>query len=117
MNRTIQTLQLVRPAETRQAVGRWVRLVRQRAEWTQSMLASRSGVPVATLSRLEREGQGSLDALVRVLLALGELDKFHAMLQERVRLASLPTDLAAFRSQAAVRQRVRARKVVNGGGI
>ncbi len=81
------------------------------------MLAAMSGVPVATLSRLEREGQGSIDALVRVLQALGELDRFHALVQERIRLASLPSDLAALRPpKATVRQRVRVRKAAKGSG-
>ncbi len=116
MNRTLDTLQLVRPTEARQALGRWIRLARQRGERTQPMLAAMSGVPVATLSRLEREGRGSIDALVRVLQALGELDRFDAFVQERIRLASLPSDLAALQRKATVVQRVRVRKAAKGGG-
>lgn len=110
------SLQMVRPKETRQALGQWVRLVRQRAEWTQPMLASKSGVPVATLSRLEREGQGSVDAITRVLQALGELDGLHAYIQERARLAALPSDLADLPVARPVRLRVRPRKTEKGDG-
>ena len=66
-------IQMARPRETRQVLGQWVRLARQRLGLTQPLLASKSGVSVATLSRLEREGQGGVDNLLRVLQALGEL--------------------------------------------
>jgi transcriptional regulator with XRE-family HTH domain len=101
------SLQAARPKDTRRVLGQWLRLARQRLEWTQPMLSSKSGVPVATLSRLEREGAGGTDTLLRVLQALGELDGFHAYLQERLRLASLPRDLSELPRAARPRQRVR----------
>jgi len=104
-------LQMVRPRETRQLLGQWVRLARQRLGLTQPLLASRSGVPVATLSRLEREGQGGVENLLRVLQALGELDGLHAHVQERARKASLPNDLSELKKPAPPRQRVRVRKL------
>ncbi len=104
------TLQVVRPKDARQVLGQWLRLARQRLEWTQPMLSSRSGVPVATLSRLEREGAGGIDSLLRVLQALGELDGFHANLREHLRQASLPRDISELQSPSRPRQRVRIRK-------
>ena len=71
------------------------------------MLSSRSGVPVATLSRLEREGSGGVDSLMRTLQALGELDGFHTHLQERLRQASLPLDISELQRPVRPRQRVR----------
>jgi transcriptional regulator with XRE-family HTH domain len=103
-------IQMARPRETRQVLGQWIRLTRQRLELTQPLLASRSGVPVSTLSRLEREGQGGVDNLLRVLQALGELDGFHAHILEQLRKASLPRDLAEMKKPAAPRLRVRLRK-------
>ena len=103
-------LQMVRPRETRQVLGQWVRLTRQRLGLTQPLLASRSGVPVTTLSRLEREGQSGVDNLLRVLQAVGELDGFHAYVQELLRKASLPHDLSEIKRPAPPRQRVRLRK-------
>ena len=100
-------IQMIRPRETRQALGQWIRLTRQRLAMTQPMLASKSGVPVATLSRLEREGQGGVDNLLRILLALGELDGFHTFIQELLRKASLPTDLSEMKKPSPPRQRVR----------
>ena len=107
-------LQVVRPKDARQALGQWVRLARQRLELTQPVLSSRSGVPVATLSRLEREGAGGIDSLMRVLLALGELDGFHAHLQEHLRQASLPRDLSELQRPVRPRQRVRIPKPKQG---
>ena len=107
-------LQMARPHETRQLLGQWVRLARQRLGLTQPLLASKSGVPVTTLSRLEREGQGGVDTLLRVLQALGELDGFHAYIQELQRKASLPHDLADLKKSAPPRQRVRLRKLLGG---
>lgn len=103
-------IQIIRPRETREVLGRWIRLMRQRLGMTQPMLASRSGVPVTTISRLEREGQGGVDGLLRILQALGELDGFHAHIQELMRKASLPTDLSGVRKPTPPRQRVRLSK-------
>ena len=103
-------LQMARPRETRQLLGQWIRLTRQRLGLTQPLLASRSGVSVSSLSRLEREGQGGVDNLLRVLQALGELDGFHTHVQELLRMASLPHDLSDMKKPALPRQRVRLRK-------
>ena len=104
------SLQLARPREVRMGMGRWIRLWRQQQELTLPMLASRSGIPVTTLSRLEREGQGGVDSLLRVLLALGLLDAVDAALRERLRLAALPKNLDELDHPPVLRQRVRRRK-------
>lgn len=103
----VDAIQMIRPRETRQVMGQWIRLLRQRLGLTQPLLASKSGVPVATLSRLEREGQGGVDALLRLLQALGELDGFHAHIQELQRKAALPTNLSEIKKPSMPRQRVR----------
>ncbi len=104
-------IQMMRPRETRQVLGQWIRLTRQRLRLTQPLLASKSGVSVTTLSRLEREGQGAVDNLLRVLQALGELDGFHADVQELLRKASLPHDLSEMKKPVPPRQRVRLHKL------
>lgn len=103
-------LQITRPTDARQVLGRWVRLLRQRQALTQGMLASRSGVPGTTLSRLEREGEGGLDSWLRVLQALGELDRFNDFLQERLRMAAIPESLEAMDRPRPERQRVRPKR-------
>ena len=70
-----------------------VRLVRQREEWTQADLARRSGVPMTTISRLERTGLASTDTLFKVLFALNRLDAFEAMLKAQLRIVKCPKTL------------------------
>ena len=105
----METLQLTLSADVQQALGRWLRLSRQRQKLTLSMLASKSGVPTMTLSRLERQGMGSIDALVRALMALGELDPFNGYVQEQLRKAALPQDISEI-EQPRRRERMRVRR-------
>ena len=70
-----------------------VRLARQREEWTQADLARRSGVPMTTISRLERTGLASTDTLFKVLFALNRLDAFEDMLKAQLRLVKFPKTL------------------------
>lgn len=86
-------LSLITPADALGLVRTWVRTERQRLRWTQSELARRSGVPAATISRLELTGLGSTDALFKILFALNRLDALADFLKERQRLAELPTTL------------------------
>ena len=85
-----------------------VRLARQREEWTQADLARRSGVPMTTISRLERTGLSSTDTLFKVLFALNRLDAFEDMLKEQLRLVKFPKTLDGdFESAPKVVKRVR----------
>ena len=63
-----------------------IRLTRQREEWTQADLARRSGVPMTTISRLERTGLASTDTLFKVLFALNRLEAIEDMLKAQLRL-------------------------------
>ena len=87
----------------------WVRAERQRLRWTQSELSRRSGVPAATISRLELTGLASTDALLKILFALNRLDALMDFLKERLRLAELPMTLQEPMRIKPV-QRVRMRK-------
>jgi transcriptional regulator with XRE-family HTH domain len=105
------TMQLTMPKVFCQALGRWVRALRQRERWTQAMLASRAGVPVSTLSRFEQKGAGSVVFFSKVLFALGVLDSLDAVVQERIRLALLPEDLSLVPPEKDfLPKRIRARK-------
>ena len=85
-----------------------VRLARQREEWTQADLARRSGVPMTTISRLERMGLASTDTLFKVLFALNRLDVIEDMLKEQLRLVKFPKTLDGdFESAPKVVKRVR----------
>ena len=88
------SLQMTTPKVFQNAVGTWIRAARQQRRWTQAMFASRAGVPVSTLSRLEQTGLGSITLLSKLLFALGAIDSLNDVVQERIRLATLPADLS-----------------------
>jgi len=106
------TLQMTTPKMFCQALGKWVRALRQREQWTQAMLASRAGVPVSTLSRFEQKGAGSIDFLSKVLFASGALDSMNEVIQELIRLAIVPTDLSTLLAtkKDALPKRIRTKK-------
>ena len=88
-----------------------VRLARQREEWTQTDLARRSGVPMTTISRLERTGLASTDTLFKVLFALNRLDAVADMLKAQLRIVKFPTTLDGdFEAAPKVVKRVRHKK-------
>lgn len=94
MNDWGEILSLFAPRDALQALRIWLRSERQRLRWTQAELARRSGVPAATISRLEQTGLASTEALFKIVFALNRLDAFHDFLKERQRLASLPVSLS-----------------------
>lgn len=105
------SLQMTTPKEFRIAVGTWIRAARQQRRWTQKMLASRAGVPVSTLSRMEQTGLGSLEVLSKLLFAFGAIDSLNDIVQKHIRLATLPADLSELTPQALVLpKRIRVRK-------
>ena len=86
-------LPLTTAEDTLVSLREMVRLARQREEWTQADLARRSGVPMTTISRLERTGLASTDTLFKVLFALNRLDAFGDMLKAQLRLVKFPKTL------------------------
>jgi len=102
-------ISLTTPSEALSNLRGLVRAERQRLRWTQAELARRSGVPSATISRLELTGLGSTDALMKILFALNRLDAFVDHLKECRRLAELPLTLHEEPRNKPI-QRVRVRK-------
>ena len=88
-----EIISLITPADELGALRGWLRTERQRLRWTQAELARRSGVPAATISRLEQTGLGSTEAVFKILFALNRLDAVADFLKERRRFADLPTTL------------------------
>jgi DNA-binding XRE family transcriptional regulator len=84
---------LIEPKDVLASLREWVRLERQRQKLTQGELAKKSNVPATTISRLERTGLASTDALMRILFALEQIDSLQIFLKERLRLASFPKSL------------------------
>lgn len=88
-----QILSLNEPEDVLGELRGWIRAERQRFCWTQSDLARRSGVPSATISRLELTGLASTETLFKILFAMNKLDGLLEFLKERHRLADLPVTL------------------------
>ena len=86
-------ISLITPADVLGSLRGWLRTERQRLRWTQAELARRSGVPAATISRLELTGLGSTEAVFKMLFALNRLDAVADFLKERQHYAGLPTTL------------------------
>jgi transcriptional regulator with XRE-family HTH domain len=95
----IPTLKFRNPVDLTRAIGERLRVARLARGWTQEELAERSGIALSTLKLLEAKGQGSLQRLARVAVALN--------LDEELRdLFSRP---AAMESIEAVKRRERGR--------
>ncbi len=73
----------------------------------QAELSLRSGVPLGTLRRLERTGQGSTLAFAKVLTSLGMTDHFLGALK---RPAEVTPSLKAFIKAGTQDERQRARR-------
>ena len=67
---------------------------------TQTGLAKRSGVSVATLRKFEQKGQISMKSYLKLLIALGDLDKFlKATKPEQKSFNSIDDDVLADKEQ------------------
>lgn len=74
--------------------AKFVRTARQNRGWTIKELSSRSGVPASTISRLERTGLASTEALFEILFAMSELEYLHDYLSVNLKRNELPRTLA-----------------------
>ena len=93
MNDLNNILPLTTVGDVLASLREFVRLARQREVWTQADLARRSGVPMTTISRLERTGLASTETLFKVLFALNRLDALGDMLKVQLRLVKFPKTL------------------------
>jgi len=98
----LESIRLTTASDSLHALGLWIRRERQRVRWTQADLASRSGVPAATISRLERTGLASTDSLFHIVFALDRLEVFQDFLKERLRQAEFPLSAVDDPSRADV---------------
>ncbi|MFK7928759.1 MAG: helix-turn-helix domain-containing protein [Myxococcota bacterium] len=69
------------PADVERMLGERLRRARKAKGWTQADLATRSGLSIATVARLEQSGQGQISSLVRLCAAFGRLDDFEEVLK------------------------------------
>ena len=69
-------ISLTTTSEAQEAIAHNLREQRINMGLTQTGLAKRSGVSVATLRKFEQKGLISMESYLKLLIALGELDKF-----------------------------------------
>ncbi len=90
-------------AQIAQHIGEGIAQVRLARNLTQAALSAEAGISIATLKRLERGDNSTLDSLIRVMGALGLAENFALLVPD----ASVrPLELA--RSAGKQRQRARA---------
>ncbi|MEJ2800817.1 helix-turn-helix protein [Comamonas sp. BIGb0124] len=96
-------LSLVKPDELVKLLAERLRKERLVQQMTQSELAARSGIGVATLSNLEAGRNTAFEGVVRVAMALGRRDELEALFMPK--LDSLD-DIRRYES-GAKRQRIK----------
>jgi len=74
-------LQLNTPEDISRLLAERLRGLRLSLSWKQETLAERSGVSVATIRRVERNGHSSVENLLKLCHALGRLDDFEQLLR------------------------------------
>ena len=73
---------LLTPADGATLLAARLRAARKRKGWTQEELATRSGLSVATVARMEQRGHGQLHSLLAMATALGHLRDFESVMAE-----------------------------------
>ncbi|KKL90446.1 hypothetical protein LCGC14_1904610 [marine sediment metagenome] len=74
-------LTLTGPADMSKALAERAMALRLLRGWTQTTLAQRAGVTVASYRRFETTGKASLELVLRVAHALSRLEEFDQLLQ------------------------------------
>lgn len=93
MNDYSNILQITSATDALSELKNLVREARHHRRWTLKDLATRSGVPESTISRLERTGLGSSDVVFKLLFAMNELDRLVDSIKESRRTNLLPSSL------------------------
>lgn len=96
-------IDLLTPHDSLRTIARFVKETRLSQNIKMADLASRAGIGVATLARIEKSGACSTDSLVKIFAALGKLELFtNALVPEETASIAELRHLASKR-----RQRVR----------
>ncbi|MEC8306581.1 MAG: helix-turn-helix transcriptional regulator [Chlamydiota bacterium] len=71
------------PFEVAQEMAKKAQERRLKLNLSQQTLSERSGVSYGTLKKFEQTGKISLESLLKIALALGELDRFESLFKQR----------------------------------
>lgn len=107
MNAYSNILQITTAIDALSELKSLVREARHHRRWTLKDLATRSGIPESTISRLERTGLASTDVVFKLLFAMNELDLLVDSIKESRRINSLPTSLDDLPDQPREIKRIR----------
>ncbi len=85
-------------------LGNRLRALRLNLGLTQTEIAARAGVSKGTVSNIEKNGQGTLESLVRVVQALGAVKELQPLFQPK------PTSIDQLARSSQTRKRVYAKR-------
>jgi transcriptional regulator with XRE-family HTH domain len=97
--------ELLSAQEVANALAGRVRALRLRRGWTQVEAAARAGMTLASYKRFERTGEIAFKSLVKIAIALEQLDQFQALFVQPAyasldeAIAATPTRVRAPRSR------------------
>lgn len=97
---TNKMLSIKMPSEVAKEVADRLKKLRLQQNWTQEILASRSGVNLHTLRRFEHSGQISFERLLSLAFTLGVISDCDTLF-----LPKMPNTMKALRNQLKKRQR------------
>lgn len=100
-----ESIYMLADAEICRRIGKKIRYLRLRQDFTQFDLAEESQISVSTLKKIESGEISSFDSLMRVLRILGELDVLSSLIKEP---EMSPNEYYEFMELAKKRQRKRA---------
>ncbi|MCB9763876.1 MAG: helix-turn-helix transcriptional regulator [Alphaproteobacteria bacterium] len=89
-------LLILTPTDVERMLASRLRAARKRRGWTQAEMATRSGLSIATVARMEQTGQGQLSSLLHLAAALDRLRDFESLLEP-----TAPASLEELRLQDA----------------
>jgi transcriptional regulator with XRE-family HTH domain len=78
-------LDLATPGEIAEELGQRLRAHRLAQNLRQEELALRAGVSERAVSNIERSGQGTLDSMIRIVIALGLANHFSELFEIKTR--------------------------------
>lgn len=77
------------PSEVLSDIASKHRVLRKKSKLSQAELAERSGVSLGSIKRFESTGHISLESFLKLLLILGSLDDFDAILKHKNKMDSI----------------------------
>lgn len=101
----IKALNQRNPVVLAREIGQQLKRLRLAQGWTQEELSERSGVAISTLKLLEAKGQGSIQRMIRVAVALGADGELRGWFRQPGAMPSIEAVKLSERQRAPRRKR------------